>query len=176
MVFPAFPCGFLFDIINRQSEGATILTEELGVDGIWLPQVLINIVYGLLARQQALIECFKRPHSHSCPVFELPNVGVQANFRECMYRCNQVTVPHIIEIDSKFQWPAMVLRLDLDASRVHGDNNNRHGMLRYHHGRLISARDKLIQLYLRLFDLVAQDAQLLPQIHILAEPAVRVLE
>ena len=50
MIFPTLPRGFLFDIINRQSEGAAILTEELGVDGIWLPQVLINIVYGLLAR------------------------------------------------------------------------------------------------------------------------------
>ena len=76
MVFPAFPRGFLFDIINRQSEGATILTEELGVDGIWLPQVLINIIYGLLARQQALIECFEWSHSHPRPVFELPDVGV----------------------------------------------------------------------------------------------------
>lgn len=129
MVFPAFPRGFLFDIINRQSEGAAILTEELGEDGIWLPQVLINIVYGLLARQQALIECFKRPHSHPRPVFELPDVGIQANFRECMYRCNQVTVSHIIEIDGKFQWPTMVLRLDLDASRVHGDNDDRDRML-----------------------------------------------
>ena len=76
MVFPTFPRGLFFDIINRQSEGATILTEELGVDGIWLPQVLINIIYGLLSRQQALIKGFKWPHSHPRPIFELPEVGV----------------------------------------------------------------------------------------------------